>query len=230
VPGFGAVPGANRRLPMIILILGPRKRNERIVSFLERRGHRVLIEEAEIHVTDLERREIDFLISNGYAPIIRPAVIAKYAGKIINIHPSYLPYGRGIAGNFWSFVKNSPKGVSLHFIDPGIDTGNILFRRKVEMSPDDTLRTSLDKLMAAVEELFFENWERIAANQCSPLAQAAVPEEGTYHNRRQTERLIELLPDLWDSPVSTVEKMAADIFMSRQCWTAIDAEILKVDP
>ena len=76
-------------------------------------------------------KNIILIISFGYKRIIKKKILQKY-NKIdfINLHMSYLPYNRGAYPNFWSFYKNSPKGVSIHLINKEIDKGKIIFRKK----------------------------------------------------------------------------------------------------
>ena len=50
---------------------------------------------------------------------------------MINLHISYLPYNKGAHPNFWSWVKNTPKGVSIHLISEKIDAGDIIFQKKL---------------------------------------------------------------------------------------------------
>ena len=54
-----------------------------------------------------------------------------------------------------------PHGVSVHFINEGLDTGNLIARKLVQPEQDDTLRTLYSKLLFATEELFFENFPKI---------------------------------------------------------------------
>ena len=56
--------------------------------------------------------------------------IPKY--ETINIHPSYLPFYKGKDSNFWSILNNGPFGVSIHRVNSKIDSGNILFRKKIK--------------------------------------------------------------------------------------------------
>ncbi|MCL0081308.1 hypothetical protein M1N64_03665 [Peptococcaceae bacterium] len=48
----------------------------------------------------------------------------KFQGRAINLHISFLPWNRGADPNFWSFIENAPVGVSIHYLDEGIDTGD----------------------------------------------------------------------------------------------------------
>ena len=54
--------------------------------------------------------------------------------NIINLHISYLPYNRGAHPNFWSFVENTPSGVSIHQVDSGIDTGKIVIQKQINFN------------------------------------------------------------------------------------------------
>jgi methionyl-tRNA formyltransferase len=211
--------------PMHIILLGPEGRNNRIQAYLKDRGHRTRITEAPLTLNELEGDDVDLLISNGYAPIIKAPVTTAFAGRIINIHPSYLPYGKGIAGNMWSFLEGTPKGVSIHLIDDTIDTGEILIREEVALTDDETLRSSLDKLMDRLEILFMEIWPKIESGDLSPLSQNTIAESGSYHNRRKSEKVLDLLPDLWDTPTRTVEELGADLGLSNNLWTVCDETI-----
>ena len=79
----------------------------------------------------------------------------------INLHPSLLPYGRGKHGYFWSIVENKPFGVSIHYIDDGIDTGPVLFQSKINVSFTDTGESLYRKSSKEVIKLFKENYNRI---------------------------------------------------------------------
>jgi folate-dependent phosphoribosylglycinamide formyltransferase PurN len=209
---------------MKILVLGPRSRNERIVSFLEEMGNSTSIAEEPIDLAFAKQNKIEFFISNGYAPILKPPLTTEYAGRIINIHPSYLPYGRGIGGNFWSFFLGSPKGVSVHLINSDIDTGDVLVQRLVEFGPGENLRTSNETLIKAAEDLFIEAWPEISAGVSAPSPQEEMA-AGSYHNRRQTEKMLDYLPELWETPVSQVEELGADLSVSAALWSAVDEDI-----
>ena len=52
--------------------------------------------------------------------------------KIINLHISYLPYNKGAHPNFWSFADNTPSGVTIHEVNENLDSGNIIFQKKIE--------------------------------------------------------------------------------------------------
>ena len=78
-----------------------------------------------------------------------------------------MPYNRGAHSNFWSFVKNTPKGVSIHEIDKGVDTGNIIIRKKIRFNIDKktTFKTTYKKLILEIENLFKKNYQCIINNK-----------------------------------------------------------------
>ena len=82
-----------------------------------------------------------------------------------HIHISYLPYNRGAHPNFWSFIENTPSGVSIHQIDKGIDTGNILFRKKIyfntKLHKFSTFKKTYNLLFLEAEKLFKQNFVKI---------------------------------------------------------------------
>lgn len=210
---------------MRILLLGPEVRNASLLRFLTGHGHEVFITEDPIDLEFVQREGFAFVISNGYGPILKPPLTTEFTGKIINVHPSFLPFGRGIGGNFWSFFLGSPKGVSVHLINSEIDTGDVLFQRLIEFGPKETLRTTNDILIKAAEDLFMEKWLEISDGNTAPISQKEMVGEGTYHSRRQTERLLDYLPDVWDTPVRAIEEMGADMSISAALWATMDANI-----
>lgn len=142
---------------------------------------------------------VDWIVSYGYRHIIRPEVIAKYPNRIVNLHISLLPWNRGADPNIWSFLEDTPKGVSIHLIDAGIDTGLLLCQQEVQMSGGDTLRSSYDKLTTAIEWLFAENWTAIGNSALTPTSQVG---DGSSHKARDLDPYRHLLVNGWDTPVA----------------------------
>ena len=59
------------------------------------------------------------------------------------------PTCHGIEGqdpNLWSFIEDTPKGVTIHEIDEGIDTGDIIFQKEIVLNSNETLASSYEKL------------------------------------------------------------------------------------
>ena len=150
---------------MKILFLGSRK--NRIIDFFEKLEYEIIKEDKRLSLEDIQKINPDFIISFNYKYKIKPDVIEKYP-KIINLHIAYLPWNGGSYPNFWSWLENTPKGVSIHYMDEEIDTGEMLLRKQVEFSENETLLSSWEKLMKELEDLFIENWDDILNERIEP--------------------------------------------------------------
>jgi methionyl-tRNA formyltransferase len=153
---------------MNILVLG--QKNQELESIITKDGHRVVQKESSIDVAFLEKNHIDFVISYGYRYIIQDDVLSFMKGRIINMHISYLPWNRGAYPNLWSFLEDTPKGVTIHYIDEGIDTGDIIAQRELFFEPDrHTLITTYSLLHKEMIALFKETWPLIDVRGGAPL-------------------------------------------------------------
>lgn len=109
--------------------------------------------EAEI-VAELARRGIDLIVLAGYMRLLTPVLVEPYYGRMINIHPALLPAFPGM-----NAVKQALDygvkitGVTVHFVDGGMDTGPIIAQRAVEVLPGDTEDSLSARVHAAEHEL-----------------------------------------------------------------------------
>lgn len=88
----------------------------------------------------LMEKEIDLIILAGYMRIIGTTLLDAYESKIINIHPSLLPNFPGLHGIRDAFeAKVNQSGVTIHYVDKGVDTGPIIYQEAVAITKEDTL-------------------------------------------------------------------------------------------
>ena len=103
---------------------------------------RALFDEALLRCVD--EAEPDLVVLAGFLVVLPPAMITKYQGRIINIHPSLIPSfcGKGYYGLkvHEAALARGVKvtGATVHFVDEGTDTGPIILQKAVEVLPDDT--------------------------------------------------------------------------------------------
>jgi methionyl-tRNA formyltransferase len=151
--------------------------------------------------------DVDLIMSFGYRHIIKPPLLTALACPILNLHISFLPWNRGADPNFWSWFDDTPKGVSIHHIAAGIDTGDIVVQREVAFDADsETLATSFEKLRLTGCALFAESWPAIRAGDLPDKPQQAT---GSYHRVKDREPWWPRLPNGFDTPVRFVEAMGA---------------------
>jgi len=162
------------------------------------------------------RDDADFIVSFGHRKIIREPHIGRFAGRMINLHISWLPCNRGADPNFWSWFDRTTKGVTLHQIDAGIDTGPIHCRYQPHFDENETLATSYAKLMDGAVRLFLAAWPhlRIGAIEATPQPSA----QASCHDSRDKEPLWARLPLGYDTPVSEIEALGDEVRASTAFW------------
>lgn len=105
----------------------------------------------------LDDHQIDLVVLAGYMKIVGPTLLAAYEGRIINIHPAYLPEFPGAHGieDAWN-AGVSESGVTVHWVDSGVDTGQIIKQVRVPRLPDDTLDSFEERIHEAEYRLYPE--------------------------------------------------------------------------
>ncbi|MCB2198749.1 formyl transferase [bacterium] len=127
----------------------------------------------------------DIAVSVFFGFILKPEFINIFPQGVINLHPAYLPWNRGGYPNVWSIIDGTPAGATLHYIDPGVDTGDIILQREVEISPTDTGESLYDKLEHCCVDVFKAGWPMIHSGNAPRAPQD--PSEGTSHRDRDVE-------------------------------------------
>ena len=175
-----------------ILFLGY---NETKTSLIEElRYKNCLVFSTNRLVDDLS--EYDIVISFGYTHIINKETLLSAKRKVLNLHISFLPYNRGDNPNFWSFFDGTPSGVSIHEIDEGIDTGQILFLFFIKFDKNEnTFTLTYQRLHREIEDLFRDNIDDILDNKLNPKKQRG---KGSHHFEK--EMPLEFLG--WDSNIN----------------------------
>ena len=131
-----------------------------------------------------ERPELVF--SFQYAQILRPAVIALAELATLNLHYGPLPRYRGVAPIAWALINGeSTTGVTLHHVDPGVDSGDTVCTATVPIARDDTGRSLYDKCTEASIGMFSEWYPRVRTGNIPRIPQSAA--EALYYNRHSID-------------------------------------------
>ena len=96
----------------------------------------------------LERVRPDLICLAGYMRVLSPAFVAKYRGRILNIHPALLPAYPGLHAQRQALEGGEKlSGCTVHFVDEGTDTGPIVLQRTVPVLPGDTEETLAARIL-----------------------------------------------------------------------------------
>jgi methionyl-tRNA formyltransferase len=190
---------------MKVLFLGPP--DSLVLDFLKSSEGNVVQTMEPIDELFFDEHPVDLLVAHGYRHIIKPSVLDRFPRRAVNLHISYLPWNRGADPNLWSFIENTPKGVSIHYLDAGIDTGDIIAQRLVEFGAGETLRTTYGRLQAEIAQLFAEHWSRICAGTGHAIKQTGT---GSFHRVADHNKVARMLTKGWDTPIEHLEKAGAE--------------------
>jgi phosphoribosylglycinamide formyltransferase-1 len=94
---------------------------------------------------------VNLVVLAGYMQLLSPAFVRRFAGRIINVHPALLPAFPGLDAIGQALAHGvRVTGVTVHFVDEGVDSGPIIAQRAVEV-PADRDRAALEREIHAVE-------------------------------------------------------------------------------
>ena len=111
----------------------------------------------------IEARGADLVVLAGYMQLLSPAFVNRFRGRVVNVHPALLPAFPGLDAIGQALAAGvEVTGVTVHFVDEGIDTGPAIVQREVPV-PADRDRARLEEAVHAVEhELYPEAIRMIA--------------------------------------------------------------------
>ena len=188
---------------MKVLVLSPYA--ARIAGTLAREGDTVIPWTDPVDPAFLAENTIDWVVSYGYRHILKPEVVAACEDRIVNLHISLLPWNRGKDPNFWSFFDGTPKGVTIHRIDDGIDSGPVLVQRGVRFAESETLATSYARLRGEMDSLFDKVWRDVKDGRYAAWPRFGAA--GSYHRERDKDAYFEPLPLRWETPTADIEAL-----------------------
>jgi methionyl-tRNA formyltransferase len=126
----------------------------------------------------LRSLETDLLVLAG-TPIIRPAVLAVPRVATLNAHQGALPRFRGMNVIEWAIFEDALPMISIHFVDPGVDTGDIITDEAVPLCPGDTVASVRERASARQVDLLADTVAAVCARRFSRRTQK--PEEGRQY-------------------------------------------------
>lgn len=98
--------------------------------------------------------EPDWVVCVGYMRILGEAFVQRFAGKILNIHPSLLPKHKGLHTHQRALDDGDAEhGASLHFVDPELDGGAVIAQARVPVLPNDDADTLAARVLAVEHPL-----------------------------------------------------------------------------
>ena len=106
-------------------------------------------------------REVNLGVLAWWPHLIGPELLSVPTLGYVNMHPSFLPYNRGVNPNFWAIVDGTPFGVTLHLASAELDGGPIIAQRSIDIEWTDTGESLYKKARSEIFDLFIEVYPRL---------------------------------------------------------------------
>lgn len=111
----------------------------------------------------LKEKKVDLVVLSGYMRFIGPVLLEAYPNKIMNLHPAYLPEFPGAHSIQDAFEgKVSQTGVTVHFVDEGVDSGPVIEQRRLAIDPNWSLEELENHVHALEYDLFWQVIKKVA--------------------------------------------------------------------
>ena len=111
----------------------------------------------------LEERRVELVVLAGYMQLLSPMFIARFENRIVNVHPALLPSFPGLDAISRTLDHGVHiTGVTVHFVDDGVDTGPIILQRPIPV-PADRDRLALEEAIHATEHVLLPEAIRLIA-------------------------------------------------------------------
>lgn len=120
-------------------------------------------------IKTLKEENTDLVVLAGYMSVLEPKLVKEYEKRIINIHPSLIPKycGKGFYGHHVHeaviAAGEKESGATVHFVDEGVDTGEIIIQRKVEVLEGDTPDELAARVLKVEHQILTEAINKVIA-------------------------------------------------------------------
>lgn len=182
--------------------------------------HRIRNDES---VAFLKGLQCDLMVTAAFGQIISDEVLAIPMHGCINVHASLLPRYRGAAPIQWAVVNGEKQtGVTTMMTDSGIDTGDILLSKAVDIMPEETADELCTRLASAGAELLIETVNKLEA--------------GTLTRIKQDESLASYYPIIkkeeaqidWTKPAEAIKNFVRGMYSWPMAYTHLGTDIVKI--
>ncbi|NDO68840.1 methionyl-tRNA formyltransferase [Schaedlerella arabinosiphila] len=130
--------------------------------------------------------DVDLFVSMSFNQIFKSEIMNLPKFKTINCHAGKLPYYRGRNILNWALINDEKEfGITVHFMDEGIDTGDIILQKSYPITDDDDYGTLLERAYTGCADILYEAIKQIQSGEVKLIKQDTIDRVGMYCGRRQ---------------------------------------------
>ncbi|MCM4158778.1 methionyl-tRNA formyltransferase [Antarcticibacterium flavum] len=140
---------------------------------------------SESSIKKIKSYDCDLLVSMSFNQIFRQEIIDLTPGKIINCHAGKLPFFRGRNVLNWALINDEKEfGITVHYVDAGIDTGDIILQRTFPISDTDNYNSLLQIAYKECANILYDSLQMFVENKVKRIPQKNIHSVGMYCGRR----------------------------------------------
>jgi methionyl-tRNA formyltransferase len=132
-------------------------------------------------VCALRGLEPDYILSVHFPYLIPPEVLSIPRHGTLNLHPALLPFNRGWHTPSWAILDGTPFGATLHWVDEGLDTGDVAIQKELDISPGDTAHGLYRRVLGLELDVLREALPLLVRHELPRWPQA---DGGTSHTKK----------------------------------------------
>ncbi len=160
---------------------------------------------------------LDLGVLAWWPKILKKPLIDVPKNGFVNTHPSLLPYNRGKNYKFWAIVERNPFGVSLHRVNSGIDTGEVIAQKEIDYDWTDSGETLYEKAQEKMVALFRQTYPALRTGVFESRPQ--VLGEGSFHAASELDAASCIELDSEYTARSLLDRLRARTFEGHPgCW------------
>ena len=135
---------------------------------------------------EIKKFDCDLFVSMSFNQIFKERIINLSPGGIVNCHAGKLPFYRGRNVLNWALINDETEfGVTVHYVDSGVDTGDIVKQQCYSISDLDTYETLLARSYDYCAEVLYQSLLEVASGQAQRIPQATIHSVGFYCSQRK---------------------------------------------
>lgn len=165
------------------------KRDEILIRYAEENNIPVILSEnvnSQEYMNEIQKEKPDMLVSMSFNQIFKNEIINMTPLKIINCHAGKLPFYRGRNILNWALINDEKEfGITVHYVDEGIDTGDIIVQHTYPITDEDDYRTLLEKAHVKCAEVLYEAVQLIKQGKVERIPQTLIDPIGMYCGMRR---------------------------------------------
>ena len=127
----------------------------------------------------------DIFVSMSFNQIFKNTIINLPPYKTINCHAGKLPFYRGRNILNWALINDEKEfGITVHNVDEGIDTGDIILQRTYSICDEDTYSTLLERAYEECAKILYDSLILLQKGEVTPIKQSSIHPVGMYCGKR----------------------------------------------